>query len=129
MAAMAMPVSRGAPAVLLSPSLSSFSNIEDLLLADLAIRIKLNPTNYRKVVERYKTLNEHLERESSPLAGIVALLYPQGSVSIGATIASCTLGTGLTAPAPAIRFSAILKCSSPPLHHSCSSPDDGSQVS
>ena len=35
----------------------------------------------------------------------------------------------LTAPAPAIRFSAILKCSSPPLHHSCSSPDDGSQVS
>lgn len=70
------------------PSLSSFSNIEDLLLADLAIRIQLNPTNYRKVVERYKTLNEHLERESSPLAGIVALLYPQGSVSIGATIAS-----------------------------------------
>lgn len=60
----------------------------DVLLADIAIRVQLSETNYRKAVERYQAVHEHIEREGSPLHDRVALFYPQGSMAIGATISS-----------------------------------------
>lgn len=60
----------------------------DILLADTAIRVQLTATDYGKAVSRYQTINEWLEREDSPLWGRVRLLYAQGSMAIGATIAA-----------------------------------------
>ena len=60
----------------------------DILLADVAIRIQLSRTDYDKVVNRYRTINEWIEREDSPLKDRVELFYPQGSMATGSTIAS-----------------------------------------
>ena len=60
----------------------------DLLLADVTIRVQLNATDYGKAIARYQTLNEWIERADSPLKDRVELFYPQGSMAIGATIAS-----------------------------------------
>jgi hypothetical protein len=60
----------------------------DVLLADVAIRVQLSATDHTKAESRYHTINEWLERDGSPLQGRVKLLYPQGSMAIGATIAS-----------------------------------------
>jgi len=61
----------------------------DVLLADVAIRIQLSATDYRKAEERYETLGNWIDRRDSPLAGRVQLVYAQGSMAIGATTASC----------------------------------------
>ena len=58
------------------------------LLADVAIRIQLSRTDYRKAEERYETLGNWIDRRGSPLEGRVQLVYAQGSMAIGATIAS-----------------------------------------
>src|SRR6266404_4035750 len=71
---------RGGPEILLDPL--------DTLLADVAIRIQLSATDYGKAQSRNRAINDHLEREGSLLHGRVNLLYPQGSMAIGATIAS-----------------------------------------
>ena len=60
----------------------------DQLLADVAIRIQLSRTDYKKAVDRYNTISDWIERDSSPLKDQVELFYPQGSMAIGATIAS-----------------------------------------
>src|SRR6266481_7977934 len=60
----------------------------DALLADVAIRIQLSATDYAKAQSRSRVINDHLEREGSLLRGYVNLLYPQGSMAVGATIAS-----------------------------------------
>ncbi|HEY1260490.1 MAG TPA: nucleotidyltransferase [Stellaceae bacterium] len=60
----------------------------DILLADIAIRVQLTATDHNKAVARYQTINEWLERDGSPLQGRVQLLYAQGSMAIGATIAA-----------------------------------------
>ena len=60
----------------------------DILLADVAIRIQLSPTNYDMVVKRYETINNWIESDASPLKDRVQLFYPQGSMAIGAAIAS-----------------------------------------
>ena len=60
----------------------------DLLLADVAIRIQLSQTDYNKAVSRYRTINDWIERQGSPLKDRVELFYPQGSMAVGATIAS-----------------------------------------
>ncbi len=60
----------------------------DILLADVAIRVQLSRTDYNKAVDRYQTINDWLERDDSPLKDLVQLVYPQGSMAIGATIAS-----------------------------------------
>ncbi len=59
----------------------------DLLLADVAIRIQLSKTDHDKAVDRFATMQDWIDRESSPLRGHVKLMYPQGSMAIGATIA------------------------------------------
>ncbi len=60
----------------------------DILLADIAIRVQLSPTQHRLATERYKTLDQWIQREDSPLHGRVEATYAQGSMSIGATINS-----------------------------------------
>ncbi len=60
----------------------------DILLADVAIRIQLSRTDYNKAVQRYQTISNWIERDGSPLKDRVELFYPQGSMAIGATIAS-----------------------------------------
>ena len=60
----------------------------DLLYADIAIRVQLSQTAHDRAVQRYETIAEWLDRDGSPLAGRIDLLYPQGSMAIGAAIAS-----------------------------------------
>ena len=60
----------------------------DILLADVAIRIQLSTTDYNTAVQRYETINRWIERDDSPLKDRVQLFYPQGSMTIGAAIAS-----------------------------------------
>ena len=60
----------------------------DILLADVAIRVQLGQTHYQMTVERYQKINKLIERDGSPLKDLVELFYPQGSMAIGATIAS-----------------------------------------
>ncbi len=60
----------------------------DILLADVAIRVQLSQTDYNKAVGRYRTVNDWIERDNSPLKDRVQLFYPQGSMAVGATIAS-----------------------------------------
>ncbi|HUZ34128.1 MAG TPA: nucleotidyltransferase [Xanthobacteraceae bacterium] len=60
----------------------------DVLLADVAIRVQLSRTDHDKAETRYHAINDWLDREGSALRGLVQLLYPQGSMAIGATIAS-----------------------------------------
>jgi hypothetical protein len=66
--------------------IASYSTV-DVMLADLAIRIQLSPTDYQLAVDHYQAINEWLERDDSPLAGLVQDFYPQGGFAIGATVA------------------------------------------
>ena len=59
----------------------------DAMLADVALRIQLSPTDHGKAVARYEALAEWLERPDSLLRDRVELVYPQGSMAIAATIA------------------------------------------
>ena len=64
------------------------TNPADILLADVAIRVQLSRTDYNKAVFWYQKINNWIERDESPLKDHVTLFYPQGSMMIGATIAS-----------------------------------------
>jgi hypothetical protein len=66
--------------------IASYSTV-DVMLADVAIRIQLNPTDYQLAVDHYHAINEWLERDDSPLKGCVRDFYPQGGFAIGATVA------------------------------------------
>ena len=67
---------------------SPLTDPTDLLLADVAIRVQLSRTDFNKAVERYRTIQEWIERDGSPLKEQVQLFYPQGSMAVGATVAS-----------------------------------------
>ena len=71
-----------------TPKLSSLADTTDALLADVAIRVQLSRTNYDRAVVRYRAINDWIERDDSPLKDRAELFYPQGSMAIGATIAS-----------------------------------------
>ena len=64
----------------------------DALLADVAIRVQLSQRNHDRAVGRYRAINDWIDRDGSPLKDRVELFYPQGSMAVGATIAS-KLGT------------------------------------
>lgn len=66
--------------------IASYSVI-DVMLADVAIRIQLSPTDYQLAVDHYHAINEWLERDDSPLKGHMRDFYPQGGFAIGATVA------------------------------------------
>jgi hypothetical protein len=59
----------------------------DLLLADIAIRVQLSKTDYDRAVARFGVMQEWIDRPGSPLQGLVSLMYPQGSMAIGSTVA------------------------------------------
>lgn len=63
-------------------------SVVDLLLADVVRKIQLTKTEYDLAVARYGTINDWLDREGSPLRGLVNLMYPQGSMAMGCTISS-----------------------------------------
>lgn len=67
---------------------AAFDEALDRLLADIAIRIQLSATAHGKAVQRYQAIADWLERDDSPLRALVQLFYPQGSMAIGAAIAS-----------------------------------------
>ena len=62
----------------------------DVMLAEIALRIQLSPTDHGKAVDRYETISEWIDRDDSPLSGLVELTYAQGSMALGATIARCS---------------------------------------
>lgn len=62
-------------------------SVLDVMLADIAVRIQLTPTDYQLAVDRFATINEWMDREDSPLHGRIQLFYPQGGFMIGATVA------------------------------------------
>lgn len=66
--------------------IASYSTI-DVMLADVAVRIQLSPTDYQLAVDHYHAINEWLERDDSLLRGCVRDFYPQGGFAIGATVA------------------------------------------
>ncbi|MGO8065738.1 nucleotidyltransferase [Rhizobium leguminosarum] len=66
--------------------IAAFSTL-DVLLADIAVRIQLTPTDHRLAVGHYHAIHEWLEREDSPLSGLIESFYPQGGFSIGTTTA------------------------------------------
>lgn len=68
-------------------SIHLFNDVQDYLLADVAVRIQLSPTNYKKALERYEAINKYLDRPESPLHNRIEIFYAQGSMAIGATIA------------------------------------------
>jgi hypothetical protein len=45
------------------------------MLADIAVRVQLSPTDYQKAIEHHHAIHEWLERESSPLHGLVEEFY------------------------------------------------------
>lgn len=66
--------------------IASYSPL-DVLLADIAVRIQLTPTEHRLAEGHYHAIHEWLERDGSSLAGKIASFYAQGGFSIGATTA------------------------------------------
>jgi hypothetical protein len=66
--------------------IASYS-VLDVMLADIAVRIQLTPTDYQKAVDHYEAINAWIDREDSPLHGRVQLFYAQGGFMIGATTA------------------------------------------
>jgi hypothetical protein len=67
----------------------SLEDIKDALLTEVAVRIQLPPSQYQLAIERVNTLANWLDRPDSPLAGFITIVYPQGSMAIHATVASC----------------------------------------
>lgn len=65
-----------------------FLNEADVLLADVLGRFQQPPGKYQTAHERYNTLADWIERDGSPLKGAVRLVYPQGGVAQGSSIAS-----------------------------------------
>lgn len=60
----------------------------DALLADISIRIQLSQTDHSKAVDRYEAVSSWIDRKGSPLEDRVIVFYPQGSMAIGAVIAT-----------------------------------------
>jgi hypothetical protein len=59
----------------------------DVMLADIAVRIQLSPTDFQQAVDHYHAINDWIDRKESPLHGHVVEFYPQGGFAIGATVA------------------------------------------
>ena len=66
--------------------IASYSAL-DIMLADVAVRVQLSPTDYQTAVEHYEAINNWLDRADSPLQGRIEEFYPQGGFAIGATVA------------------------------------------
>jgi hypothetical protein len=69
--------------------IANYSAIE-VMLADVAVRIQLSPTDYQQAVDHYHAIHEWIERDDGPLFGLVLDFYTQGGFAIGATVARHT---------------------------------------
>ena len=67
---------------------SPWDSISEQMLVAAAIRIELPPSKHAILEQRKAAIEKHLERDGSPLKGMIRLFYQQGSVAIGATIRS-----------------------------------------
>lgn len=65
-----------------------FDDPVDRLLAEIAFSLQLPPSQYRKAVERYEAVRKYLEETSNLFEDQVEHFYPQGSMSIDATIST-----------------------------------------
>lgn len=54
---------------------------QDILLADVAVRIQLSPTEYVTATKHYEVMGEWIDRPGSPLRGMVDGFYAQGGFS------------------------------------------------
>jgi hypothetical protein len=70
----------------LAAAIAAYSPL-DIMLADIAVRIQLSPTDYLLAVQHYLAVSDWLDGNDSPLQGRVQLFYPQGGFTIGATVA------------------------------------------
>jgi hypothetical protein len=50
-------------------------SVLDIMLADIAVRIQLTPTDYQKAIEHYEAINEWIDRDDSLLHGRVQLCH------------------------------------------------------
>lgn len=62
-------------------------SVLDIMLADIAVRVQLTPTDYESAIKHYNAINEWMDRPESPLHGRIQLMYAQGGMAIGATVA------------------------------------------
>jgi len=60
----------------------------DALLMDVARRIQLTKTKHQLAEQNFGALCKHVDREGSPLQGLVVQCYPSGSFATGTAIAS-----------------------------------------
>ena len=60
----------------------------DALLMDVARRIQLSPTKHQIADRNFRALCKHVDREGSPLHGLVNECYPSGSFATGTAIAA-----------------------------------------
>lgn len=65
-----------------------FDDPVDRLLAEIAFSIQLPPSLHQKAVDRYEAVRTHLESTSSVFKDQIEHFYPQGSMSIDATIST-----------------------------------------
>ena len=65
-----------------------FDDPVDRLLAAIAFSIQLPPSLHQKAVDRYEAVRNHLESTSSVFKDQSEHFYPQGSMSIYATIST-----------------------------------------
>ena len=61
-------------------------SLGERLLAAVAIKLELPPSQHLLMTRRKQALEKHLERDGSPLKDLIRIFYQQGSVAIGATI-------------------------------------------
>ena len=57
-------------------------------MADIAVNIQLPPSLFEKATGRYEAVRDYAQRDGSPLRGRILRFYPQGSMSIDATISN-----------------------------------------
>ena len=65
-----------------------FTSVAERLLVAVAIKTELPPSQHERLAKCREELQDYIQREGSPLEGLVDYFYPQGSVAVGATIAS-----------------------------------------
>jgi hypothetical protein len=64
------------------------SGLVDEMLLDVARQVQLHPSDYREATQHYRAIAQYLEREGSPLRGLIASVYAQGGMAIGSVVSS-----------------------------------------
>lgn len=66
--------------------LNPWDSLGERLLASTAIKIELLPSQLALMAQRKRAIENHLQRDDSPLKDLIRIFYQQGSVAIGSTI-------------------------------------------